>query len=143
MASRRSLSWASALRDLKADRATRQPIREERLRSTAGLRGSPALPLSAWRGASGRRYVVGVHLIGEALDDAGPCVVIAARRGDIGTAAIIAVAAFEPGAHGLALFLRGARISGATETHVHRLAETEAERAAIVADLTETTAAAA
>lgn len=140
----RRLSWSAALRDLKADRATRQPIREERLRSTTGLRGSPALPLSAWRGRSGRRYVVGVHTLSGLLhDDVGACVVIAARRGDIGPAVIVDVAAFEPVSASLALFLRGARLGGATEAHVFRLAETAAERAAIVDDLTETAAAAA
>lgn len=139
----RRLSWSAALRDLKADRATRQPIREERLRTTAGLRGSPALPLTAWRGQSGRRYVFGVHTIADAPDDVGPCVVIAARRGDIGTAIVVDAVVFESAAPGLALFLRGARMGGATELHVHRLAETAAERAAIVADLIETATAAA
>ena len=79
----------------------------------------------------------------DTLNDAGPCVVIAARRGDIGAAVIIDAAAFEAGTPGLDLFLRGACMSGATEAHLHRLAETAAERAAIVADLTETAAAAA
>jgi len=64
MANRRALSWSAALRDLKDDRTRRQDVREERLKTTAGLRGSPALPLSAWRGRSGRRYVVGVHPAG-------------------------------------------------------------------------------
>lgn len=139
----RRLSWDAALRDLKADRFTRQPVREERLKSAAGLRGSPALPLAAWRGQPGRRYVCGVHPIADAFDDFGPCVVIAARRGDIGTAAVIDVAEFEADAPSLVLFLRGARLGGATAAHVHRLAETAAERAAIIADLTETAAAAA
>ncbi|MGH1571762.1 hypothetical protein ACRAWG_15125 [Methylobacterium sp. P31] len=132
----RRICWSAALRDLKADRATRHPVREERLRSTAGLRGSPALPLTAWRGRSGNRYVCGVYqLTADALDDAGACVVIAARRVDIGTAVIVDVAAFESDATGLALFLHGARMGGANELHLHRLAEIAAERAAIVADL--------
>lgn len=142
--SNRRISWAAALRDLKADRLTRQPVREERLRSTGGLRGSPALSLTAWRGQSGRRYVCGVHQIcGDALDDVGPCVVIAARRGDIGAAAVVDVAAFESGAASLILFLSDARKAGATEAHIHRLAETATERSVIVADLTETAATAA
>jgi hypothetical protein len=33
--------------------------------ATSSAGGTPALPLSAWRGQSGRRYVVGIH----ALDD--------------------------------------------------------------------------
>lgn len=37
--SNRNISWAAALRELKADRAVRSPVREERLRTNAGLRG--------------------------------------------------------------------------------------------------------
>ena len=54
-------------------------IREERLRSTAALRH--ALPLTSWRGRSGRRYVVGVHACGEPdLADVTDAVVIAVER---------------------------------------------------------------
>lgn len=59
--SNRSISWAAALRELKADRAIRHPVREERLRTSTGLRGAPVLAMSAWRGHSGRRYVVVVQ----------------------------------------------------------------------------------
>src|SRR5436853_127609 len=59
MANRRNISWSTAMRDLRNDRTRRAGVREERLRTTAGVRG--ALELSSWRGRSGRRYVVGVH----------------------------------------------------------------------------------
>ena len=108
--------------------------REERLKSIAGLRGSPALPLSTWRGISGRRYVVGVHAI-TAFDaaDFGPAVVIAIRRNRNDIAEIESVAALatrtaaEAWLHSLP--------KTTAELHVHRLAEDAAERAAIVADL--------
>ena len=82
MSHRRQLSWATALRDLNQDRANRPEVREERLRTTAGLRGSPALALSAWRARNAKRYVVGVFSISAvAADDlAGPNLVVAARR---------------------------------------------------------------
>ncbi|MDF2602332.1 MAG: hypothetical protein K0Q54_5155 [Methylobacterium brachiatum] len=108
--------------------------REERLKSIAGLRGSPVLPLSAWRGTSGRRYIVGVHAVtGFDVEDVGPAVVIAVRRNPNGTAEIGSVAALatctaaEAWLHSLP--------KTTTELHVHRLAEDAAERAAIAADL--------
>lgn len=114
--------------------------REERLRSTAGMRGSPALALSAWRGRSGRRYVVGIHeLLPSELPELGEAVVIAVRRDDKGFAHAIAVASNGDGAgHRLTeRWIGSARRGGATEMHVHRLAETDDKRSAIVADLDE------
>ena len=113
-------------------------MREERLRSTSGLRGTPALALSAWRGRSGRRYVVGVHeLIEPDLDGMGDAVVIAVRRDGAGVAEPVSVTSTSEGPRERLLrnWLTRARHHGATEMHVHRLAESEDERRAIVADL--------
>lgn len=132
----RHLSWAAALRDLKADRAERPVIREERLRCNSGLRGTPALALSAWRGNSGRRYVVGVHSFStQDVADAIPAVLIAVRRDAAGLASVVdaiadrVIGRFETWA-------AACQKTGATELHIHRLAGDEADRAAIVADLT-------
>ncbi|MCJ2088631.1 hypothetical protein MKK88_22000 [Methylobacterium sp. E-005] len=138
MANRRALSWSAALRDLKDDRSRRQDVREERLKTNAGLRGAPALPLSAWRGRSGRRYVVGVHSAGGFdLDEMAEAVVIAVRRDDTGIAKMVSVATSKenPRDHLRRTWLDRVRCGGATEMHVHRLADTEAERMAIVEDL--------
>lgn len=114
-------------------------MREERLRTTAGLRGSPALALSAWRGRSGKRYVVGVHAIEEQpdLSEIGEAVVMAVRRDTAGIAQLVSVASSgeSPREHLQRTWLARVRTSGATEMHVHRLAENEAARAAIVEDL--------
>lgn len=117
------------------------PVREERLRSLARL-SAATIALSAWRGRSGRRYVVGVHpldgLTVEDVEDLGDVVVIAVRRTEHGTARPAEVIAFGPGRcerRCRRLWLARHRLSQTTEMHVHRLAESEAERAAIVADL--------
>lgn len=113
---RRRLNWSAALRGLKADRTFPHLVREEGSRFSSGN-------LSAWRGRSGQRYVV---RIGEALGEVEPAVVIAVARDPSGRASILAVG-LAPG------FVPPA---GANETHVHRLAETGEDRAAVVADLT-------
>ncbi|GJE08529.1 hypothetical protein AOPFMNJM_3869 [Methylobacterium jeotgali] len=109
-------------------------VREERLRGAGTLRSVPLLSLSAWRGRSGRRYVVGIHPMEAGdLDEVGPAVVIAVRRDGEGIAEAVAVASVtEPDA----AWIAAARRRGATELHVHRLAETPAERRAVAADLT-------
>ena len=138
MANKRALSWSAALRDLKDDRTRRQDVREERLKTNAGLRGAPALPLSAWRGRSGRRYVVGVHPAGAFdADEMAEAVVIAVRRDGSGIAEMVSVATSKesPRDHLRRTWLDRVRRGGATEMHVHRLADTEAERMAIVDDL--------
>jgi len=138
MANRRALSWSAALRDLKDDRTRRQDVREERLKTTAGLRGTPALPLSAWRGRSGRRYVVGVHPASAFdLEEMAEAVVIAVRRDDTGIAEMVSVATSNesPRDHLRRTWLDRVRTRGATELHVHRLADDAAERVAIVNDL--------
>jgi hypothetical protein len=142
MANKRVLSWSAAMRDLDKERRARADVREERLRSAQGLAGTPALALSAWRGRSGRRYVVGVHGLarGAADDDdvvsMGEAVVIAVRRDGAGLAEVVDVtAAGESPRERLAPWLHRVRARGATEMHVHRLAVGEGERRAIVADL--------
>jgi len=120
------------------DRPRRDDVREESLRTTAGLRGTPALVLSAWRGRSGRRYVVGVHDLAEPdLIEMGETVVIAVRRDREGVAEPVCVAASgeSPSERLHRHWMARARQRGATEMHVHRLAESEDERRAIVADL--------
>ncbi|UMY18223.1 hypothetical protein MMB17_02415 [Methylobacterium organophilum] len=138
MGNKRTLSWTGAMRDLRGGRSRSMDVREERLRSTVGLRGTPALALSAWRGRSGRRYVVGIHeLVEPDLLEMGEAVMIAVRRDDAGVAEPVSVASMgvSPREHLVRNWLARARQSGATEMHVHRLAETDDERRAIVADL--------
>ena len=113
-------------------------MREERLRTTAGLRSSPSLALSAWRGRSGKRYVVGVHALSEPeLDEMGDAVVIAVRRDGAGIAEMVSVASSgeSPREHLKRTWFDRVRRSGATEMHVHRLADDAAQRSAIVDDL--------
>ncbi|BAQ45279.1 hypothetical protein [Methylobacterium aquaticum] len=137
MANKRALSWSVAMRDIQNDRARRSDVREERLRTATSLRGTPALPLSAWRGQSGRRYVVGIHALDDDPSEVGDAVVIAVRRGGDGTAELVAVtSAGETPRERLGRgWLTRARARGATEMHVHRLAEDAAARRAVVADL--------
>lgn len=143
---RRTIDWSATLRDLKGDRVTRSEVREERLKSTSGLRSSPAIPLSAWRGRSGRRYVVGVHSVSlDALDGSGPndCLIFVSRS-EHGTAAIVGFCSELPGATSARFeILRDAVREGAAEIHVHRLCEDQDERRALVLDLTPAAAEAA
>jgi hypothetical protein len=136
MSNRRKLSWLTSMRDMRHERIARAMVREERLRATIGLREQPAL--TSWRGKSGRRYVVGIHPANEAdIADITDAVLIAVRRSGEGAAEVLDVAA--PGALSPARqrqrWLSSMRARGATELHVHRLAESEAERRAVVADL--------
>lgn len=109
--------------------------REEDLRATRGLRGSLALPVSAWRGASGRRYVVGVHDARHVEhDELAEAVAIGVTRSSNGIAELQGVAA-GLGATAADRWLGEMRRKGCTEIHIHRLAEAEGERAAIVGDL--------
>lgn len=109
---------------------------EERLRATAGVTGTVAL--SSWRGRSGRRYVVGIHPMTErAALDVVDAVLIAAARDPNGIARFIGALA----AGGKSLdrsrlsWVRGVRGRGATELHVHRLADCDSKRTAVIADL--------
>ena len=124
------------MRDIRHDRIAKAVVREERLRATAGLREPPAL--TSWRGRSGRRYVVGIHPANEAdIVDLTDAVLIAVQRLGDGTAEVLDVAAPGPrsSARQRSRWLAAMRSRGATELHVHRLAESEAERRAVVADL--------
>ena len=112
--------------------------REEMLRTGRGYRGYPALPVSAWRGWSGRRYVVGIHQAqGFDVDEAIEAVVIAVRRDgtgfDDGIAKLVRVECCADLAAARA-FVDG-QPKTVTEFHVHRIAADAAERAAILADL--------
>lgn len=135
MSSRRTLSWSTALSDLRADRETPNPVREERLRT--GLRRHSGIALSAWRGRSARRYVVGIHdLAGFDLADFSDAVILAVARDAAGFGQILrATADLDP--IGFAMWLDSVRRAGATEIHTHRFAETAAERTAVVFDLTD------
>jgi len=134
--SNRKISWSAALRELKADRSIRSSVREERLRTNAGLRGAPALAMSVWRGHSGRRYVVVV----QPLDDFGlvtehAAVTMAVNRDEQGRAAIVAARACEAGDPGFLGWLAACAGLGARELHSYRLAENAFERAMTAADL--------
>jgi hypothetical protein len=132
----RTLSWAAALRELKADRAVRSSVREERLRTKAGLRGAPALAMSVWRGHSGRRYVVVIQpLDAPDLVAEQAAVVLAVARDEHGQASIVAARACEAGDPGFLGWLAACAGLGARELHAYRLAETRCERAEIAADL--------
>lgn len=134
--SNRSICWAAALRELKSDRAARSAIREERLRTNTGLRGAPALAMSAWRGHSGRRYVVVVQPLDTVdLVAEDPAVVLAVRREEQGQSSIIAARGCQAGDPGFLGWLAACATRGACEVHAYRLAETGPERAAIAADL--------
>jgi hypothetical protein len=114
----------------------RAGVREERLRSTTCIR--QAMPMSSWRGVSGRRYVVGVQTgITPDIVDMDGAVLIAVRRAGDGTASVVDVSAPEPGATRRARlrWLALMRTRGATEMHVHLLAEGAAERDAVRRDL--------
>lgn len=120
----------------------RAGVREERLRSTVGLKGADAM--TSWCGMSGRRYVVGVHeAAAPDLADVTEAVVIAVARTRDGTARVLDVAAPEPGTtrRSRQRWLSLMRTRGATELHVHLLAETAADRAAIRHDLADPVAA--
>ncbi|CAO4179586.1 hypothetical protein CLBKND_03444 [Methylorubrum aminovorans] len=135
MSNKPPLNWGRVKDRMRGQRAASPEVREERLRTMAGLRGSAGPALSAWRGRSAHRYVVGVYDVGsdDALE-AAPAVVIAVRRDEAGLASPIDIASIETAADAVA-WVRLARASGASELHIHRLADAASERAAVVADL--------
>ncbi|MCJ2087488.1 hypothetical protein MKK88_16085 [Methylobacterium sp. E-005] len=134
--SNRTISWAAALRELKADRAVRLPIREERLRTNVGLRGAPATAMSVWRGRSSRRYIVVVQsLDAPDLVAEHAAVILAIARCENGQASIVAARACDAGDPGYLGWLAACAGLGARELHAYRLAETQSERAEIAADL--------
>ena len=72
MSSNRRIAWGAAMDQARGNRMTRRPIREERLRG----KDSPAIALSAWRGQSGRRYVVAVYTLAQAREVDAPGAVL-------------------------------------------------------------------
>lgn len=134
--SNRSISWAVALRELKADRAIRSAVREERLRSSASVRGAPPLAMSVWRGQSSRRYVVVVQPLDtpDLVADIG-AVTLAVARNEQGQASIIAARACEAGDPGFLGWLAACARLGAHELHAYRLSETALDRSAVAVDL--------
>lgn len=127
---RRALSWRLALQS--AAQPDQPAVREVRLKMSAGLRDKPHVVMSAWRGVSGRRYVVIVHDLADAGTVEAPgAVVLGVRRREDGVAVLL-------GAGHLGTVVEcaaQAALDGATELHVHRLADTAAERNAMVRDL--------
>lgn len=134
--SNRKISWAAALRELKADRVVRCAVREERLRTNAGRRGAPGLAMSVWRGHSGRRYVVVLQPLNApdlVVDQ--PAVILAVARDGQSQAIPVAARSCEAGDPGFLGWLAACATRGATEVHAYRLAESRSERIAIAADL--------
>jgi hypothetical protein len=133
------------MRSLRNERVRRAGVREERLRAMSGLR-QVGVALSSWRGRSGRRYVVGVHPLAEGgILDVTDAVMLAVRRDQGGTAHVIdaTTAGSRPVAETRTRWLARMREEGATEVHVHRLAEDAGERQAILDDLSRDGASAA
>jgi hypothetical protein len=127
-----------AMRDLRNDRTRRAEVREERLRATAGLRSSATL--SSWRGRSGRRYIVGVHpLVESEVLDVTDAVILAVKRDEAGIASVIdvATAGSHPSEQTRTRWMSKVQELGANEMHVHRLADSDVQRRAIVDDLRE------
>ncbi len=113
-------------------------VHEERLRAVAGLRG--VFDLTSWRGRSGRRYVVGVQPLTESeAAEVSDGVMIAVRRDAERVARLVDVVAADPASRAAERRAWAARMraKGATEMHVHRLAEGVHDRRAVVADLRE------
>ena len=132
----RRIFWAAAMRDLQQAPARANGVREERLRATAGLRG--VFDLTSWRGRSGRRYVVGVQPLTESdAAEVSEGVMIAVRRDAERVARLVDVVAAEPAFRAAERKAWAARMRarGATEMHVHRLADDARDRRAVVADL--------
>ncbi len=126
------------MRDLRNDRMRRAGVREERLRATAGLRSTSTL--SSWRGHSGRRYIVGVHPLAlEELLDVTDAVLLAVRRDESGAAHVVdvAMAGSQPSGATRTRWMTKVQSLGASELHIHRLADSEAQRRAILEDLRE------
>ena len=123
-------SWDQAVNRMKADRKVLPPVREVALQASG--RRPDGLRLSAWRGASGHRYVVLIQPIDAVRPFVEPgSVLIGVRRGADGIARIVGVG--HRGSIADAVVL--ARLDRANEIHVHTLADTDEERDAIVNDL--------
>ena len=108
--------------------------REELLRATAGLQ----LPMSKWRGTSGRIYVVSIaRPVETEADDLVGTVVIAVRRDGTGFSAGIAraVRVTDIADADTARAFLAVLPKAITELHLHRIQPDAAERARIVTDL--------
>ncbi len=91
------------------------------------------MPMSAWRGHSGRRYVVRVLPVRKIdADELRDAVVIQVCRHGSGLAEIRGVSIVGTIASARALI--AGLPADVTELHAHRLAKTDAERGAILAD---------
>lgn len=122
----------TTMRETRMERPWRAGVREERLRATAGMRHA-SVALTSWRGRSGRRYVVGVHPLAETdVRDVPGAVLLAVRRDADGTAHLVDVTAATREAAG---WVCEVEAQGATEMHVHHLADTDEERLAALEDL--------
>ncbi|MFL5079326.1 MAG: hypothetical protein ACJ8DU_05230 [Microvirga sp.] len=133
----RRIFWAAAMRDLQQAHPP-TGVHEERLRAVAGLRG--VFDLTSWRGRSGRRYVVGVQPLTESdAAEVSEGVMIAVRRDAERVARLVDVVAAEPAFRAAERKAWAARMRarGATEMHVHRLADDARDRRAVVADLSD------
>jgi hypothetical protein len=123
--------------DQSRERSRRARVREERLRVTAGIKS--LADMSSWRGRSGRRYVVGVHPVAEPgiAESAADAVVLAVKRSAEGIAEVVDVAGVDgyASANARSHWLARVETLGATEVHIHRLAEGEEARRAIAEDL--------
>ena len=136
-------------------------VREEALRALADL--AEALPLTAWRGRSGRRYVVSVFDAGDQPPIDGGGVILAVGRDSCGSSSFgsatllgsIGLAARMPGddacaspsaqarargsgahpADALDIWCDVMRARGACEWHLHLLAHTPLAQEAMRADL--------
>lgn len=93
------------------------------------------MPFHLWRGRSGRRYLVSVHRIANPPEPAQNSVVLFVAVED-GIRSILSALSFGALDASAAGRLQRATLAAAPqELHVHLLAQTEAERAAMVRDL--------
>ena len=89
----------------------------------------------SWLGASGRRYICSVYAVdAQPVFDRSRAVVAAVRRHGA-QSRIAFIFAPNPDDDDFALWTARARACGASEWHVHLLAETPEARAAILSDL--------
>ncbi|MDI9847854.1 hypothetical protein QM467_07285 [Rhodoblastus sp. 17X3] len=91
----------------------------------------------SWLGASGRRYICSVYALGEPpAFDCRRAVIAAVRRSASGAVVLFT---FQPGPNeerdDFRLWTQRAHACGASEWHVHLLAETPEERAFVLRDL--------
>ncbi len=108
-------------RDIHNGRPLSEPLDSV---APAGLEGR----FHAWRGRSGKRYVVSVYPADAAPDYAEAVVIAVRRRG--ASRVILEAAAVEPGG-AAGRFSR----AGADELHFHLMAQDAEARAAVAADL--------